>query len=259
MRPIDVLRIILVGLLGGVVFTVPILIGWMVPMGHRRKIFYLPWLIFARGTCAICQVDMHIRGNEYIKAENYIGRLYISNHQSAIDIPLLVAIFPLPFLTKRENLFLPFIGLAGLLAGSIAFNRDSSSERRQVLEKIVDRAKRHTALYVFPEGTRSKTGELKEKISLALLRMAWRSGLEVVPIALHGSYLVVGHKPQAANGRYPVFIEIGEPIPASKFESERAFAQHCWQQVIKQHDKVVGEFSTQLGVVAAKKVINAES
>jgi 1-acyl-sn-glycerol-3-phosphate acyltransferase len=156
-------------------------------------------------------------------------------------------------------LYLPFIGLAGLLAGSIAFNRDSSSERRQVLEKIVDRAKRHTALYVFPEGTRSKTGEIKEKISLALLRMAWRSGLEVVPIALHGSYLVVGHKAQAANGRYPVFIEIGEPIPANSFESEKVFADHCWKQVVKQHDKVVTEFRAELGAVVTKKVISAES
>ncbi len=259
MRPIDVVRILLAGLLGGVVFTVPILIGWMVPMAHRRKIFYLPWLIFARGICAICQVDMHVQGREYIRAEDYLGRLYISNHQSAIDIALLVAIYPLPFLTKRENLYLPFIGLAGLLAGSIAFNRDSGSERRQVLEKIVDRAKRHTALYIFPEGTRSKTGELKDKISLALLRMAWRSGLEIVPIALHGSYLIIGHKPQAANGRYPVFIDIGEPIQASKFENEKAFAQHCWQQVIEQHDKVLTEFRTELGTVAAKKVISAES
>ncbi|MBI4850557.1 MAG: 1-acyl-sn-glycerol-3-phosphate acyltransferase [Acidobacteria bacterium] len=259
MRPIDVVRIILVGILGAIVFTFPIMIGWVVSMEHRRKIFYLPWLIFARGTCAICQVDMHVRGQEYIKPENYLGRLYISNHQSAIDIPLLVAIFPLPFLTKKENLYLPFIGLAGLLAGSIAFNRDSSSERRQVLEKIVDRAKRHTALYVFPEGTRSKTGEIKEKISFALLRMAWRYGLEVVPIALHGSYLVVGHKAQAANGRYPVFIEIGEPILASKFDSDKAFAQHCWKQVLKQHETVLGEFTSELGAVAPKKVIGAES
>lgn len=259
MRPIDVVRVILVGILGAIVFTIPILIGWVVPMGHRRKIFYLPWLIFARGTCAICQVDMHVRGRDYIKAENFLGRLYISNHQSAIDIPLLVAIFPLPFLTKKENLYLPFIGLAGLLAGSIAFNRDSNSERRQVLEKIVERAKQHTALYVFPEGTRSKTGEIKEKISFALLRMAWRYGLEVVPIALHGSYLVVGHKAQAANGRYPVFIEIGEPIAASAFQNEKVFAQHCWQQVVKQHENVLAEFTNELGIVASKKVINAES
>jgi 1-acyl-sn-glycerol-3-phosphate acyltransferase len=259
MRPIDFVRILFVGILGAIVFTIPILIGWVVPIKHRRKIFYLPWLVFARGACAICQVDMHVKGRDYIKPENYLNRLYISNHQSAIDIPLLVAIFPLPFLTKKENLYLPFIGLAGLLAGSIAFNRDSGSERRQVLEKIVNRAKNDTALYVFPEGTRSKTGEIKEKISYALLRMAWREGLEVVPIALHGSYLVVGHKAQVANGRYPVFVEIGEPVAASAFQNEKVFAQHCWQQVLKQHESVLGEFTRELGAVPAKKVISAES
>jgi 1-acyl-sn-glycerol-3-phosphate acyltransferase len=258
MRAIDVVRIILVGILAAIVFTPPILIGWMVPMAHRRKIFYWPWWLFARGTCAICRIDLHIKGNEYVKGDPYLGRLYISNHQSALDIPLLVSVFPLPFLTKRENLFFPFIGLAGLLAGSIAFNRDSNAERRKVMEKIVDRAKRHTALYIFPEGTRSKTGELQKKVFPALLRMAWRAGLEVVPIALHGSYLVVGHKPFLATGRYPVFMEIGEPIPASKFDSDRAFADHCWQQVINQHSNILRDFS-QIEPIASKKVISAES
>ncbi|MBK7992204.1 MAG: 1-acyl-sn-glycerol-3-phosphate acyltransferase [Blastocatellia bacterium] len=257
MRPIDVIRIILVGILAAIVFTPPILVGWTVPMLHRRKIFYFPWLIFARGTCAICRIDMHVKGKEHIKRDSYLGKLYISNHQSALDITLLVANYPLPFLTKKENLYLPFIGLAGLLAGSIAFDRDSGSERRKVLEKIVDRAKNHTALYIFPEGTRSKTGELQKKVFPALLRMAWRAGLEVVPIALHGSYLVVGHK-APPGGRYPVFIEIGEPIAANKFDNDKVFANYCWEQVIKQHESVSAEFA-ELEAVTSKKVISAES
>ena len=54
------------------------------------------------------------------------------------------------------------------------------------MEQIVDRASRHTSLYIFPEGTRSRTGQLQPRVFPALLRSAWRAGIDVVPIALHG-------------------------------------------------------------------------
>lgn len=240
MRVIDAIRVFIVLLLAGIIFTVPIAIGWLVPMHYRRVIFCLPWFIWARCVCIVCRIDLRVKGREYIQKDSHRGRIFICNHQSALDIPLLVAVYPLPFLTKKENLYIPFIGLAGLLAGSIAFNRDSSGERRRILDKIVDRAKRHTSLYVFPEGTRSKTGDLQKKVFPALLRMAWRAGLEVVPIAMHGSYVVIGYKPNY-NGYYPVAMEIGAPIKASDFTNDKEFAEHCWQQVIKQHTNVAAE------------------
>lgn len=256
MRLIDAFKIALIMIWAGLVFSLPIAIGWVVPMAHRRKIFYLPWLIWSRGACFICRIDLRVKGRENIKQGFHRGRLFICNHQSALDIPLLVSIFPLPFLTKRENLLIPFIGLAGMLAGSIAFNRDSSGERRRVLEKIVDRAARHTSLYIFPEGTRSKDGELQQKVFPALLRMAWRAGINVVPIALHGSYMVVGHK--APGTHYPIVVEVGTEIEAKEFATDRAFADHCWQKVIAQHNAIRGEIAP-VPLHRENKVLSAES
>jgi 1-acyl-sn-glycerol-3-phosphate acyltransferase len=257
MRLIDAVRILLVFALAAIVFTLPIMIGWMAPMRHRRKIFYWPWLIFARGVCIICRVDLRARGREHIQAGFHQRHLFICNHQSALDIPLLVSIYPLPFLTKRENLYIPFLGLAGLLAGSIAFNRDNAGQRRRVMEQIIDRASRHTSLFIFPEGTRSRNGELQPRVYPALLRLAWRARLDIVPIALHGSYQVVGQKPPAS-GRYPVFMDIGPAIEAEKFDNERAFADHCWQQVVLLHKGVARELD-RVEMAADKKMLSAQS
>src|SRR5438105_15566997 len=121
MRLVDAGRAVIAITWAGIVFTLPIAIGWMMPMGWRRQIFYLPWLIFAKGVCFVCRVDLNLRGRENIKPGFQRGHLFICNHQSALDIPLLVSFYPIPFLTKRENLFIPFVGLAGLLAGSVSF------------------------------------------------------------------------------------------------------------------------------------------
>jgi 1-acyl-sn-glycerol-3-phosphate acyltransferase len=233
MRVVDALRIAVGFFLAVVTFTVPIAIGWMVPMAWRRAIFYLPWLVFARGICIIFRIERQISGCEQIKPGFHRRRLFICNHQSALDIPLLVSIYPLPFLTKRENLYIPFLGLAGLLAGSVSFNRKNAGERRRVLQKIIDRVSRHTSLYIFPEGTRSRTGEIQQRIFPALLRAAWRAGIDVVPIAIDGSLQVIGHRPPAGR-RYPVAIKIGPVIEAGRFSDDRAFADHCWQQVVSQ-------------------------
>jgi 1-acyl-sn-glycerol-3-phosphate acyltransferase len=235
MRPVDALRIVLGFCLAIVAFILPIAVGWMTPMGWRRMLFYHPWLIFSLGVCMIFRIDRRISGRENIRAGFHRRRLFICNHQSALDIPILVSIFPIPFLTKSENLKIPFVGLAGLLAGSVSFNREKASDRRKVIQKIIDRVALHTSLYIFPEGTRSKTGEIQERIYPALLRAAWRANIDVVPIALDGSFWVIGHKQQPGNnGNYPVSINIGPAIEACQFDNDRAFADHCWQQVVIQ-------------------------
>jgi 1-acyl-sn-glycerol-3-phosphate acyltransferase len=244
MRLVDTVKIFIGFWLAVVVFSLPITFGWIAPISYRRVIFYLPWLIFARGVCEIFRIERRISGLENIKPGFHRRHLFICNHQSALDIPLLVSIYPLPFLTKRENLFIPFVGLAGLLAGSISFDRKNVGDRRRVIKRIVDRAARHTSLYIFPEGTRSRTGEIQQRIYPALLRAAWRSGIDVVPIAVEGSIMVVNHRPPAVRwGRYPVAIKIGPAVEASCFTDDRTFAEYCWQQVVNQHTTLKSELA----------------
>ncbi|MBL8152298.1 MAG: 1-acyl-sn-glycerol-3-phosphate acyltransferase, partial [Blastocatellia bacterium] len=185
MRFIDAVRVFLGFWLAALIFTFPILVGWLFPIQKRRLIFYTPWLLFSKGVCLIFRIKLDVEGLENLKPGFEKNHLFICNHQSALDIPLLVSQYPIPFLTKKQNLIIPFLGLAGVLAGSIAFDRDKMGERRRVLREIVERVKEHTSLYIFPEGTRSRNGEIQERIYPALLRIAWKSGIDVIPIALH--------------------------------------------------------------------------
>lgn len=234
MRVIDAVRILVAFCLAVVIFVPPILLGILVPMRWRRYVFYLPWNIFSKLTCFIFRLQIHTVGRQYIKPGFERRHLFICNHQSALDIPILVSIFTIPFLTKRQNLWVPFIGVAALMAGCVAVNRESTSDRRRVIRRVIERIERVTSLYIFPEGTRSRTGSIQARVFPAVLRAAWRARIDVVPIALHGSYLVIGHKPQP-NGLYPVYVRIGEVVRTSDFNTDKEFADYCWQRVIEMH------------------------
>lgn len=245
MRVIDAFRIFAGFCLSVLIFTPPILLGALVPMKWRRYVFYLPWNIFSKLVCFIFRLQISTVGRQYIERGFERRHLFICNHQSALDIPILVSIFTIPFLTKRQNLWVPFVGLAGLMAGCVTVDRESPSDRRRVIRRIIDRIDRVTSLYIFPEGTRSRTGDVQARVFPAVLRAAWRDHIDVVPIALHGSYLVIGHRPQP-DGFYPVHVQIGEVVKTSDFTTDKEFADYCWQRVIELHSATRKSLEAQL-------------
>lgn len=245
MRFIDAVRIFVGFCLAVLIFTPPILLGALVPMKWRRYVFYLPWNVFSKLVCFIFRLQIHTVGRQHIERGFERRHLFICNHQSALDIPILVSIFTIPFLTKRQNLWVPFVGLAGLMAGCVTVDRESSSDRRKVIKRIIERINKVTSLYIFPEGTRSRTGDVQARVFPAVLRAAWRERIDVIPIALHGSYLVIGHRPQP-DGFYPVYVQIGKAVRTEDFATDKEFAEHCWQRVIELHSSTRKSFDAQL-------------
>ncbi|MDW8413247.1 MAG: lysophospholipid acyltransferase family protein [Acidobacteriota bacterium] len=219
-------------------------------MRCRRSIFYWPWKLFSVLVCLVFRLRVNVTGQENIRQGYEKRHLFICNHQSALDIPILVSVFTIPFLTKQQNLWIPFLGLAGLMAGSVTVDRSSNCDRLKAIKKVLDRIENITSLYVFPEGTRSRTGQPQKQIFQAVLRAAWRRRINVVPLGLHGSHLVIGHQPQTHSG-YPVHIHIGKVVDTSNFPDDKVFAEHCWQQVLELHSKAKADLEAE---VAASKL-----
>ncbi|MFK5926833.1 MAG: lysophospholipid acyltransferase family protein [Desulfuromusa sp.] len=117
--------------------------------------------------------------------------IYISNHQSNFDIPIIYAGLPIQFrwMAKQELFRIPFFGLAMKRSGFISIDR---SNRRTTMHSIIaaaQRIKEGTSVIIFPEGTRTTDGQLQEFKKGALL-IAVKAQVPVVPIAIHGSYQV---------------------------------------------------------------------
>ncbi|MCO5261021.1 MAG: 1-acyl-sn-glycerol-3-phosphate acyltransferase [Crocinitomicaceae bacterium] len=124
--------------------------------------------------------------------------IFVSNHQSTYDIPGLIFFF-----RKYHGKFISKIELAKSKIPSIAFNlkhggganidRKDSKQSKSEISMLAERMKKFKwAAFIFPEGTRSKNGRIKEFKSGGIITIAsiCPEAL-IVPIAIKGSYEMV--------------------------------------------------------------------
>lgn len=119
------------------------------------------------------------------------GRAYVfmANHQSNIDIPVLVralAPFQLRWMAKRELLRVPFFGWALWASKHVVVKRARSKDVAAAMSSACDRLGRGISMVVFPEGTRSHDGQLLP-FKRGGFRLAEKAGVAIVPVTINGS------------------------------------------------------------------------
>lgn len=129
--------------------------------------------------------------------------IYMPNHASMIDIPVLLAHLPvdLRFLYKQSLRMVPFLGQAIMMMGMVSIDRSRLDKARVSLKKAGDRIRRGTHLLVFPEGTRTPTGRLLS-FKKGGFYLAIQEDIDVVPVSLNGT--------RPVGGRNTVWINSGE-------------------------------------------------
>jgi len=117
--------------------------------------------------------------------------IYVSNHQSNFDIPIIYSGLPIPFnwLAKKELFRVPLFGLGMKRNGNIPIDRSNRKTTMHSIITAAQRIKEGTSIIIFPEGTRSPDGHL-QKFKKGALLIAAKARVPVVPIAIHGSYQI---------------------------------------------------------------------
>jgi len=156
-----------------------------------------------------------------VRAEG-VGRLdprgayvFVSNHQSLMDIPAILSILPqqFRFFAKKGLFQIPFVGTHLKRAGHLPVDRSSA---RASLKSMTEGAhiigKRRISVLLFPEGGRAPEGLREFKEGAAYI--AIKAGVPVVPMAIVGmrEKLPMGSI-HVRSGR--VALRIGEPIPTA--------------------------------------------
>ncbi|MCP8467727.1 1-acyl-sn-glycerol-3-phosphate acyltransferase [Pseudomonas sp. ZM23] len=108
--------------------------------------------------------------------------LWVSNHVSWVDIPLLGALLPLTFLSKAEVRQWPLAGWLAEKAGTL-FIRRGSGDARMINEQLASQLSRGRSLLVFPEGT-TTDGKGLRTFHGRLMASAIEAGVPVQPVAL---------------------------------------------------------------------------
>jgi 1-acyl-sn-glycerol-3-phosphate acyltransferase len=169
------------------------------------------WLILRLGG-----ISLRVHGLENIAP----GRQYIFivNHQSNIDIPVLTQSlirFQLRWIAKKELLRVPFFGWAMWATKHITVDRTDPLAAVKSLERAEERLAAGISIVIFPEGTRSRDGKMLRFKKGGFL-LAVQSRTPVVPVAIKGSgkILPVGGW-KLRSGVVDVFVD--KPIAVDGF------------------------------------------
>jgi 1-acyl-sn-glycerol-3-phosphate acyltransferase len=204
----------LVLLVATVIHAVGTLVAALLRVKHRPGGVYdwgtsdwARWVLWGAGT------PVQVEGRERIPAGPVV---YASNHSSMFDIWALAAALPgsIRFVAKQEIVRYPLLGPAMLAAGHVAIDR---TNRPRAIEAYGTAARRIRELgvstVVFPEGTRSRTGELLP-FKNAPFGLAIAAQVPVVPLYVHATFRILPKgawrlRPQ------PIRVLVGEPIPTT--------------------------------------------
>ncbi len=160
--------------------------------------------------------------------------VFISNHQSALDIPVIIAGLKhyVSFIAKKELFMIPFFGWGISALGHIRIDRSNPRKARSSLDKAVMRLKKlNTSLILFPEGTRSTDGQLGEfkQGSFALALMA---GVQVVPLTIKDAMLRLPKKSWRINPG-TIYLQIGDPIDVTPQTTKAEICQKAYDAIKK--------------------------
>ena len=181
--------------------------------------------------CLKLVADVSVQGLERIDTSK--PRLYVANHLSAMDIPLVYRYLPFSFRIMAHRLVfrVPIIGWWLRLADAIKIAPDSVALTRKALSEAIATLKSGTSVVIFPEGERAPKGEMLP-FKPGAFYVAMKAGVDIVPMAITGAYeaLPVGsaHLRRAELG----FI-VGDPIPVADYTRQnlRELAERVQQAV----------------------------
>ncbi len=125
-------------------------------------------------------------GREHV--DRHKSYVIVLNHNTVVDIPTLYCI-PLNFrwVSKREVFRVPFFGQFLVLHGDICIDRGRAAEAlEQMVRKGGEWIGRGASVAVFPEGTRSKDGEI-HRFKTGAFALAKEAGVEILPVVLDGT------------------------------------------------------------------------
>lgn len=195
---------------------------------HRRLLEAVPG--WAQTMLRLCGVHLHVEGGENLPVQEPV--IYVSNHSSLLDIPVLVAALPhrLCFLYKKGLERIPFFGWVLRRMPYVPITRRALDAHWQ-MELTRQRVRSYgLSPVVFAEGGRSPDGSVRPFRRGALI-LAQSLSLPIVPVAIAGTHaLLPPHTLRFRPGS--ARVRIGAPLEVPPDLGRRA--QEEWLQALRE-------------------------
>ena len=174
--------------------------------------------IWARTNAFFTPMFVGVSGKENIqKNTSYI---IIPNHQSYYDIFLIYGWLgiDIKWVMKKELRKIPGLGIASEKIGHIFLDRSNNKEALESLNKAKQKLVNGSSIVIFPEGTRSATGQLNQ-FKRGAFKLAFDLNLPILPVTLIGTKDIL---PTDSLNLLPGKVQmiIHEPIDIKKYSED---------------------------------------
>lgn len=176
--------------------------------------------VFSGGILLISGIKVKATGLDNIDSKAVY--VFASNHSSQLDITALQWGVPnrLSMIFKKELARIPFFGWQLALGPYVIIDRKDPQAAMKSLadaKKVMDLKK--ISVLVFPEGTRSKTGEI-QTFKRGAFYLAARSGYPIVPITINGTAKIMP-KGTFKLKRGTIYLRFDKPIPTDNIKTKQ--------------------------------------
>ena len=160
-------------------------------------------------------IDLQVYGKENLPAED--GMLFYGNHQGMFDVLALAADCerPMGAVLKKELANVPLLKQIRECTHSFAMDREDVRQSLTVIKGVTEEVSNGRNFLIFPEGTRSKNGNVMGEFHPGSFRAALKSKKPVVPLCFVDSFKVLDQK-----GSKPVSVQMHylKPIPYEEYK-----------------------------------------
>lgn len=186
---------------------------------------------FGRRVVELLDIQLTQAGAEHVPPGAVV---YMSNHQSHLDIPILYATLPSPtirMLGKAELFRIPLWGRGLRAAEFIEVDRKNHARAVRSIEHAARLVRGGVSIYLAPEGTRSVDGRIG-KLKKGGFHLAIGTGAPIVPVAIRGTIGILPRGGRVMRSGQRVSVQIGRPIEvtgrdvASLLAEVREFLMH---------------------------------
>ena len=165
-------------------------------------------------------LNMICTGTENVLAAGKGFMLY-GNHQGLFDIVAIAATCPVPIgaVLKKELVGVPLIDQIKDCTKSFPMDREDVRQSLTVIQNVIAEVKNGRSYLIFPEGTRSKNGNVMGDFHGGSFRPVVKTKCPIVPICFIDSFKVLDQK-----GSKPLTVQIHylKPIQPSEYEGMKA-------------------------------------
>ncbi len=217
----------------------------------KSKHFHWTPALYHRVTCLIYGIKARIKGNP-----NTVDHVvFVGNHISYIDIPVIGSLIPATFIAKADVRKWPIFGLLSMLAQTIFIERNREAAQKCITD-IKNALKKNRSLILFPEGTSTQGIEVlpfKSSIFDLFLHDDLKEKLLVQPFTIciqrvdnkdikttqdldiyawYGDMTMLPHLWAIGKSKgVDILVTFHEPHAAKNYDNRKVFAKHCQQDV----------------------------